>query len=338
MPWKATGQSTQGDSMAEAQGFGTESALLALPTDGSMRQTVARAMHAGGVSQADLARQTGLSQSALSQWLNGSYKGDNAAIQAKLTAWLTAHGTRQVAVEETPAPQWVDTPTGRAVAKALTFARNKPAIAVVYGGAGVGKTTALRRFARHTQNVWIATASPAISSMAAMLRELCRVLELSGTGWKNQALSADIVRHLAGSRGLLIIDEAQHLSVPALEQLRYIYDQAETGLVLSGNERVFSQLNGGHVRSADFAQLYSRLGRRLRLSLPSEGDIDAVLNAWDITGRAERAYAAQIACLPGGLRGLFNLLEEARLAAKGMGQPVDVRLMRMAWADLVGAQ
>lgn len=305
--------------------------------EGSMRQSLARAMHAGGVTQAELARQTGLSQSALSQWFNGSYKGDNAAVQAKLVAWLATRATQPAATNEAPAPQWVDTPTGRAITKALTFARNRPAIAVIYGGAGVGKTTALRRFARTAQNVWVATASPAISSMAAMLRELCRVMELSGAGWKNQSLSADIVRHLSGSRGLLIVDEAQHLSVPALEQLRYIYDQSATGLVLSGNERVFSQLSGGHVRSADFAQLYSRLGRRLRVSLPSEGDIDAVLDAWGVTGRAERAYAKQIASLPGGLRGLFNLLEEARLAAHGTEQAIDVRLMRMAWADLGGA-
>lgn len=301
-----------------------------------LRADVTLAMLSDRLSQADLAREIELSASALSQWLKDAYKGDNAAIEARLSAWLARRAVRAIPVEQPGAPQWVDTPTGQAIEKALAFARSRRKIAVVYGGAGVGKTTALRRFARNTPGAWIVTASPAIGSMAALLRELCRAMELSASGWKNSALSADIVRRLAGEPSVLIVDEAQHLSIPALEQLRYIHDQAGAGLVLSGNESVYSRLTGGN-RRADFAQLFSRVGRRMRISLPTEGDIGAVLDAWQITGRPERAYAQQIAELPGGLRGLFNLLEEASLAARGLDRAMNVRLLRMAWVELGGA-
>lgn len=339
---------TQGDSMSLKDEMPTAPAGDEKPADADVpadasadgelgvRGAVVQAMLAARLTQSDLAREVGLSQSALSRWLRGDYKGDNDAIRALLATWLQSRDAHAAQADEAEPVQWVETPTGLAIEKALAYARNRGKIALIYGGAGVGKTTALTRFARETPNVWIATASPAVSSMAGMLRELCRVMGLNASGWKNSALSSDVARRLAGARSLVIVDEAQHLSVPALEQLRYIHDQAGAGLVLSGNERVFSLLNGGHTRNADFAQLYSRIGRRLRVSIPTDGDIGAVLDAWHVTGKPERAYAAQIASLPGGLRGLFHLLEEARMAAQGMGLPMDARLLRAAWADLGG--
>ena len=195
------------------------------PGDSDLRQQVKQALLLASLSQADLARQTGVSASALSGWFKGDYKGDNDAIAVKLTAWLAGHIA--------PAPElrqagrdWVDTPTGRAIAHALGFAQRRPSIVLVYGGAGVGKTTAIRRYQQSNARAWTLTASPAISSMAAMLRALCAALELDATGWKNQTLTADIVRRLKGSNGTLVVDEAQHLTLPALEQLRYIYDEA----------------------------------------------------------------------------------------------------------------
>ena len=46
-----------------------------------------------------------------------------------------------------------------------------------------------------------------------------------------------IVQGLRGREGLLIIDEAQHLLLPALESLRSIHDATACGLVLMGNEK-----------------------------------------------------------------------------------------------------
>lgn len=304
--------------------------------DTGTRADVTRAMLADRLTQADLAREVELSASALSQWLKSAYKGDNAAIEAKLSAWLARRAERIAPVELPSAPHWVDTPTGRAIEKALTFARTRSKMALVYGGAGVGKTTALERYARNIPRVWYVRASPANASMAALLRELCEVMAIYITGWKNAALTSDVIWRLTGEPSLVIVDEAQYLSIPALEQLRYIHDESGAGLVLSGNESVYSRLTGGH-RRAEFAQLFSRVGRRLRISMPKDGDVAAVLDAWRVTGSRERAYAAQIASLPGGLRGLVNLLEEASLAARGLGKPLDVGLLRMAWADLGGA-
>ena len=154
----------------------------------------------------------------------------------------------------------------------------------------------MRRYAQTFPNVWIVTASPAVSSMAAMLREIGAALELHGSGWQNRALSRDLKRRLMGTQGLLVIDEAQHLGVQALEEIRAIHDAAQIGLVLSGNESVYARLSGGS-RRADFAQLFSRVGRKLKIGMPSTDDVNAILSAWGVSGAKEREYAHQIASM-----------------------------------------
>ncbi len=296
-----------------------------------VRDAVTAALN-NGLTQGNLAKQIGLSASVVSQWLKGGYRGDNAAVHSKLAAWLAGRKA-EAAVVQASGPHWVETPTGQAITRALAFARARPAIAVVYGGAGVGKTTALRRYAETSNNVWTVTARPAASSMAAMLREIGAALELHASGWQNRALSSDIIRALTGTRGLLVIDEAQHLSVQALEEARSIHDAAQVGLVLSGNESVYARLTGASRRS-DFAQLFSRVGRRVRIGMPGTDDVTAILAAWNISGIKERQYAHQIASMPGGLRGLVNTLEEAAMAAQGFERPMDVQMMRAAWNEL----
>src|ERR1035437_1267786 len=49
-----------------------------------------------------------------------------------------------------------------------------------------------------------------------------------------------------GTGGLLVIDEAQHLSVAALDQIRSIHDATDLGIALVGNQQVYARLTGGN--------------------------------------------------------------------------------------------
>ena len=96
-----------------------------------------------------------------------------------------------------------------------------------------------------------------------------------------------IVQRLQGTKGLLILDEAQHLMLPALESLRSIYDTTECGLVLMGNEAVYSRLSGR--RSAEFAHLFSRVGSVLKLEKP----LPRTLRHWLGIGGSKKNPAAR---------------------------------------------
>lgn len=302
-------------------------------TTTSVRAAVS-AVVASGMSQASIAREAGISGATLSQWLKDEYRGDSSSIGAKIAAWLENREEGSAKVMPT-VPEWVETDTSQAVTKTLLFAQHTASISVVYGGAGVGKTTAIRRYAEANPNVWIMTGSPYAGAMAGALEDVAQALGLKELSNRPSQVAREIVRRLTGTRGLLVVDEAQHLNVQALECMRALHDAAGVGLVLCGNEAVYSRLTGGS-RKATFAQLFSRIGRRLHLTMPTDADVDAILTAWQVSGRKEREFALQVASLPGGLRGLMQTIRQASLAALGAGQTVDVRYLRASWRELGG--
>ena len=53
-----------------------------------------------------------------------------------------------------------------------------------------------------------------------------------------------IVEKLTGTRGIVIVDESDHLTYDAIEELRYIQEKAEVGFALIGNDRVYTRMQG----------------------------------------------------------------------------------------------
>lgn len=299
-----------------------------------MRAVVRAAMQRSKASQAGVAREIGISSSTLSQWLSGVYAGNSDGIADKVAAW-DANRQAGAAISAATAAAWVDTTANRAVEDALLFAQDAGSIAVIYGGAGLGKTTAVKRYAERNPNGWRVTATPATSGLMAMLEGVAAALELRNIQNRPSAYAGEIIQRLTGTRGLLVIDEAQHMGTPALEELRSIHDAAGAGLVLVGNEAVYSRLTGGS-RKATFAQLFSRVAFKLRVGTPTRADTDAILSAWGVEGAKEREWAHQVATLPGGLRGLAHTLRQARMFSSQEDGAVDLRALQSAWRNLGG--
>ena len=114
-----------------------------------------------------------------------------------------------------------------------------------------------------------------------------------------------------------MVDEAQHLTVEALDQVRSIFDAANVGIVLAGNRDLDTHM-GLERRRDQLAQIASRVGIRFRRDRPLKADIGTLLDAWQVTGEAERAELTGVALQPGGMRGLTMTLRIAfGLAAAG---------------------
>jgi len=302
-------------------------------TDEQVRSAISA--HLLAIPQTRLAREAGLSATAVSQWINDKYKGNNASVKNKLVAWMASHA-ECVIVSATIAPEragWVDTPTSIEIERAFVKARSMPGMAVVYGAPGVGKTSTIKRYASTTPNVWVVTASPAVSSMAAILKLIGMAVKARG-GYRNYDLAREITNHITDTRGLLIIDEFQHLSLPAIEQVRAIHDESNVGVALVGNEAGWAKMTGG-IRRLDHAQLFSRCAPVVSLLSPQEDDVNAILDAWRVNTRAAKEFALQISAGGGGLRNLVKTLQQAALYSPGAGAP-DVLAMRTAWAEIGG--
>lgn len=289
----------------------------------------------GGLSQAAAADQMGISGAALSQWLRGVYKGDSNAIADKASGWLASRADRRALRAGLPEPPpWAETPLANRAVAALAHAHLAGDLAVVYGAAGLGKTVAMRRYASLRPNVWTVTASGAACSVAAVLGRVASAmgLRLDSRQRAASAVEAAVIERMSGSGGLLAVDEAQHLPTRSLEELRGLHDASGCGVALVGSDPFWLQLSGG--RRPEFAQLFSRVGMRVRLGRPGSADVAALLDAWGLSGSGLEPAAAAIATRHGALRGLTKALVRAHAIAGGKAL-TEARL-RAAWKALAG--
>lgn len=307
------------------------------PDNDDLRQRVSIEAEEYGLTQKQIVKEAGLSgtssTSSFNQWLKGKYAGDNAAMEEKIERWLIARRERRLSADSLPVPpEWVETPTGKKVCAALSYSQMAGVMAAIYGGAGVGKTKSCEHYAQRSPCVWHVELTADAGGPAECAREICAVMGIAPSG-NASSLRREIVARVKGSNGLLIIDEAQFMKPRTLEVMRGIWRQGNIGVALVGNEMVYTQLSGGR-RAAEFAQLFSRISKRQRLNKPIAGDINALLDAWNISGRDERKMLADIAGKPGLLRGMTETLRLASMFAHG--EPVKSVHIKAAWRDLGG--
>ncbi len=298
----------------------------------ALRDEVRAIMEREGMSQADVSKVSGVKYGTFTAWLSGTYAGRNENVAAEVQIWLEARKEQQNTLTKIPqAPGFQATTTARHILDVLSFAQASPDFVLVVGGAGIGKTTSLKRYQETNPNVWMITMSPTSSSPHALLMELCEEMRLSER--QPMKLMRAIGRKVAGSNGLIIVDEAQHLTSKAIDQLRSIFDLGGVGVALAGNETVYSRLEG-EGRKAGFAQMYSRIGMRITRPKPHAQDICALIKAWGIENKEQADLLKVIARKPGALRGMTKALKLASMLAAGDGAPLGVKHIKQAWSQL----
>lgn len=266
------------------------------------------------ITGAALARESGQSTAAISQYLNEKYKGDNDAVAASLQTWLKA---RDAAQNTLPViPDYVVTPTSEKVTAALTYAQLTHTIALIYGNPGVGKTQAIKQYARNGNNVFYITASKSRSNELETMYELALAMGIVDAPYQRGALSRLLRLRLRDTNALIIIDESDWLNYDAIEELRILQEECDIGLAFAGNHKVYDRLTGGS-RSVDFARLFSRVAKKVVINGVLAGDVEVFCKAWNVTGKDERTLLKHIAKRPGALRSLSHILPLASIYADG---------------------
>ncbi|PMM32590.1 AAA family ATPase [Vibrio lentus] len=281
------------------------------------------------VSASQIAKEISVSPATLSQILNGSYKADPAKMIEKLNQWLRMREQRNATPSKDPG--FVMTQTAKQIIDDLRYAHGSSDIACIYGASGVGKTKTLRNYMQSNNNVWMITISPSISSLVGCLYELAMELGLTNAPRRKDALARAIRNRLIGTNGLVIIDEADHLKYEALEEFRAIQEYCEVGMVMAGNNKVYTQFTGGR-RNEDFARLFSRIGKKRGIHKTKQADVRAIADAWNVNGESERGLMLQISERPGGLRLLSKTLKLATMFSKD--QTISEQVLRKAFAEL----
>ncbi|CDL79758.1 AAA family ATPase [Xenorhabdus cabanillasii] len=298
-----------------------------------IRAAIRTVVENDGMTYSNIARESGLSGTALSQFMNESYRGDNDSVASKLSVWLENRTRRTT--EMPAAPDFVQTKTVRQIWSALQYAQIAQCISVIYGSPGVGKTKSLQQFASDRPNVWLITVSPSRASLSECLYELALELGIGDAPRRAGQLGRSVRRKLRGTSGLLIIDEADHLDYPVLEELRILQEDTGIGLALVGNHQVYSKLTGGNSRNVDFARLFSRIAKKVAILKTKKDDVQAISAAWGL-GQQERALVHQLAERPGALRTVSHTLRLAAMFASGANESLSEKHIRAAVKDLEG--
>lgn len=308
----------------------------AIDSERSLRDLVRDAIETDPpLSQQKIAKEIGqgVSSATLSQWLNGSYQGDNSKIEARVSSWYETYQERRSRAGLPDAPDWIETPTAARIVAGLRYAQLAQDMVVIYGPAGVSKTETCRHYVTMAPGVHHVTMTPATTGVLACLEEIA--IALGMRDWQRSAcgLQRLIVSRLKRTNGLLIIDESQHLSIQALDQIRSLHDSCLIGIALVGNETVYTRMTGGS-RAPYLDRLFSRIGKRVALKGASDADIDALLKAWKISDTSCRTQIREIARRPGALRVLTKVLRLAASFAAAQEQPICCDHVRAAWRDL----
>ena len=230
------------------------------------------------ITQAQLAREAGINAGALSAYLSQNYKGNVADLEAKLTAYLEKKET--AAREFVEAPAFIETETAKQIFGSCLFAQISKCLVPIYGASGVGKTKAIQAFKKSNANVWLVTASPARASLSEILYEIALELGIADAPRRKGTLSRLIAKKIENTEGLLIIDEADHLPYEALEELRIMQEEVDIGLVLVGNDKVYTRMKGGIRHDDAYARLWSRVAKKTAIHKVKKRDVQLIATAW----------------------------------------------------------
>ncbi|OEC22185.1 AAA family ATPase [Vibrio cholerae] len=286
-------------------------------------------IEAKAVTGAQIAKEISVSPATLSQIMKGTYAADPSNVIDKLEKWLRMREQRQSTPNVNPG--FVMTETTKQITADLAYAQYSKSLAVIFGASGVSKTETAIEYQRNNNNVWMITGSPSVSGLTECLYELAMELGLDQAPRRKGPLSRVIRQRLHNREGLVIVDEADHLDYNTLEELRILQEKANVGMVLIGNNRVYTQFTGGR-RDEDFARLFSRIAKKRGIHECKKSDVKAIAQAWGLMGEEEQSLMQQISQRPGALRLLTKTLELSVMYANG--KAMDTTLLRKAFAEL----
>jgi DNA transposition AAA+ family ATPase len=214
--------------------------------------------------------------------LNNKYKGREDYISTIVRDYLEKQKESSTSLYET---DFIMTSVAQMVFEVARLSHRGREICVCYGPSGVGKTEAVKKYARLNQDVILIEADLG-QTAKVLFADIHRKLGLDGYGTVHSMFEDSIAR-LRGSGILIIVDEAEHLPYKALELLRRVYDKAGIGILLVGMPRLISNLRG---RRGEYAQLYSRVGAAPRLGTLRADDtrmiVDSLLQSQDNVWKA----------------------------------------------------
>jgi hypothetical protein len=211
-------------------------------------------------------------------------------------------------------PEFMETQTAKIILEKCQEADERRELALLYGPSGIGKTFVVEEFiercekqANSAQPEVLFVTAHAASTPKSLMAALCRQAGIPHSGTA-PTLAESLVRRLETGHFLIIVDEANHLNIEAMELLRYVYDLGRLGVVLVGTLRLYEIFTDGSRPAGELEQLWSRVG--ICELLPGLTEYEARQIIQQALGRIPETTIKQILIQTGNsIRRLTKLLE-----------------------------
>ena len=221
------------------------------------------------LSFATVSKALGIARSRLNMWINGNYPGNTSKIETAVRAFIEREKLR----DTKHTIDFMLTSVARIVFEVAETCHVEGEIGVCCGMAGLGKTSAVKEYARQNSDVILIEADFGYTARV-LFSEIHKKLGFEGTG-TTHSMIIEIIDRLKDSGRLIIVDEAEHLPYKSLELLRRLHDKADIGILLTGMPRLIENLRG---KRKQYAQLYSRVGMAKKLNNLSIEDTKLIIN------------------------------------------------------------
>lgn len=275
--------------------------------------------------QAAVAKELGVSSSILSQFLSETYIGSNEKVAEKIHQYLAREQERK---RYTAAPRFTeDVINTKLVLSTLNYVHSCGAMATIVGAAGCGKTTALQHYAENNSNVIYIQADATKNSPRAALKLILKELGEKPNGTVSDILDT-LITELKGTRKLIIIDEAQHLTERSFDTIRAINDRAAVGVVYAGTPDIRNRMIGR--KSEELDQVYSRIGYDCELKNRYKmEEIQSIFKDFNLDKKVIKCLF-NTSSRKGGLRLAINLFKLANDMATVAGDKISVEYLERA--------
>ena len=201
-----------------------------------------------------VARKAGWSTSVVSQYLAGKYSGDNLKVERKLRSFLVGLN-RQHMIGVSP----IRSEATEQMAEALDLLSASGDAGVIFGDAGIGKTTGIALYLDDHPNTILITLSEWAKERRGVEKAFEHLLGKRARAY-DETRGEYIVRTLTGSSRLVVVDNAHKASRPAIAWLIDFHDATGCPLALVGNAEVCDKID-------DNAQRHSRVLYRREISV-----------------------------------------------------------------------
>jgi hypothetical protein len=285
-------------------------------------------MEESGVTAKRIAGMVNRSAAAVTSYIDQSYQGDLAAIERDVARLLKQKENTDFSAS---ASSFVKTSVAVAIFELLFFCYQRAKFGVIFAPSGIGKTEPLRQFKKTNDGVLLASANISTRFPGTVLRLIAR--HSGGIPRQNSIsdLLSTLCDRLKRSYRLLIIDEAHFLKWESLEAIRSIYDISGVGVILCGQERLYSQMVGTEGSGFLYDQLFSRIAIRRCNFKVKKNDVRALAEVrYPNIGEDCVEYLYQVARGKGHFRIMLSVLDIALELHEGYRNPLDIKLLQEA--------